>query len=209
MFVFSPLKLNIFSLKNKMKKIGLTGNIGSGKTTVSNVFRTLGVPVFYADDEAKRLMLEDESLKSKLVYAFGEDTYLDNQLNKKYLSELAFKHKSILMKLNALVHPVVLNYFDDWCAQQSSEYVIKEAAILFESGTDKGLDAIICVKCPKEKRLERLTNRDSVSVEHIELRMSKQWEEDKKDSLSDFIIDNDGVTLVVPQVLEIHKELLK
>ncbi len=192
-----------------MKKIGLTGNIGSGKTTVSYVFRTFGVPVFYADDEAKRLMLEDEILKSKLINAFGRDTYSDNQLNKKYLSELAFKDEGVLMKLNALVHPVVLNYFDDWCAQQSSEYVIKEAAILFESGTDIGMDAIICVKCPKEKRIERLTNRDSVSVEHIESRMSKQWEEDKKASLSDFIIDNDGVTLVIPQVLEIHKELLK
>jgi dephospho-CoA kinase len=192
-----------------MKKIGLTGNIGSGKTTVSNVFKTLGVPVFYADDEAKRLMVEDESLKNQLVNAFGAEIYDNNLLNRKYLSELAFNDESVLERLNAIVHPVVQNYFDDWCNQQSSAYVLKEAAILFESGTDKDLDAIICVKCPKTKRIERLLHRDSVSVEHIKLRMSKQWDEGRKAALSDFIIDNDGDTLVIPQVLEIHADLLK
>lgn len=192
-----------------MKKIGLTGNIGSGKTTISNVFRTLGIPVFYADDEAKRLMVEDENLKKELTRTFGANVYCDSGINRKHLSELAFNDASILQKLNSIVHPVVQNYFKEWCDLQSSQYIIKEAAILIESGTHKDLEAIICVKCPKSKRVERILKRDSISVEQIESRMRNQWDEEKKSSLSDYIIENDDEHLVIPQVLSIHNDLLK
>jgi len=192
-----------------MKKIGLTGNIGSGKTTISNVFRTLGIPVFYADDEAKRLMVEDENLKKELTRIFGANVYCDNGINRKHLSELAFNDASILQKLNSIVHPFVQNYFIELCDLQSSQYIIKEAAILFESGTQKDLEAVICVKCPKSKRVERILKRDSISVEQIESRMRNQWDEEKKSSLSDYIIENDDEHLVIPQVLSIHNDLLK
>lgn len=192
-----------------MKKIGLTGNMGSGKTTISKVFGTLGVAVFYADDEAKRLMVHDEGLKKQIIEAFGFEVYDGNKLNRNYLSELAFNDDRILQKLNEIVHPVVQNYFLDWCLKQSSEYVIKEAAILFESGTNKNLDAVICVKCSKPNRIERILKRDSVTIEQVESRMAKQWDEEKKISLSDFIIDNNDDILVTPQILKIHNELLK
>lgn len=192
-----------------MKKIGLTGNMGSGKTTISKVFVTLGVAVFYADDEAKRLMVHDEDLKKQIIEAFGFQVYDGNKLNRNYLSELAFNDDRILQKLNEIVHPVVQNYFLDWCLKQSSEYVIKEAAILFESGTNKNLDAVICVKCSKSNRIERILKRDSVTIEQVESRMAKQWDEEKKISLSDFIIDNNDDILVTPQILKIHSELLK
>jgi len=169
----------------------------------------LGVPVFYADDEAKRLMVEDENLKNELISVFGAEVFVENTLNRKYLSELAFNDENVLQTLNNLVHPAVQNSFNNWCQKQSAQYILKEAAILFESGSYKELDAVICVKCPKPKRVERIMKRDSVTLEQIESRMSKQWDEEKKCSLSQYIIRNDDESLVIPQVLEIHKELLK
>lgn len=190
-----------------MKRIGLTGNIGSGKTTVASCFEILGVAVFNADKEAKLLMNEDVNLKQSLIAEFGKDIYLDNELNRKYLSNLAFNDNLVLKRLNALVHPVVQDAFEKWSIQQSGAYVIKEAAILFESNTYQSLDAIICISCPEEIRFKRILKRDDLSEKEVRQRMSHQWVEEKKISLSDYTITNDNSCLVMPQILSVHSAL--
>lgn len=190
-----------------MKRIGLTGNIGSGKTTVASCFEILGVAVFNADKEAKLLMNEDVNLKQSLIAEFGKDIYLDNELNRKYLSNLAFNDNLVLKRLNALVHPVVQDAFEKWSIQQSGAYVIKEAAILFESNTYQSLDAIICISCPDGIRLKRILKRDDLSEKEVRQRMSHQWVEEKKISLSDYTITNDNSCLVMPQILSVHNTL--
>ena len=190
-----------------MKRIGLTGNIGSGKTTVAFCFEILGVAIFNADKEAKLLMNEDVYLKQSLIAEFGKDVYLDNELNRKYLSNLAFNDDLVLKRLNALVHPVVQDAFEKWSVQQSGAYVIKEAAILFESNTYQSLDEIICISCPEEIRLIRILKRDDLSEKEARQRMSNQWAEEKKISLSDYVITNDNSSLVMPQILSVHSAL--
>ena len=190
-----------------MKKIGLTGNIGSGKTTIASLFEVLGIAVFNADNEAKRLMGDDKDLKNELIVAFGNEVFIDNKLNRNYLADLAFNDELVLKKLNSLVHPVVQNAFDKWSDEQISPYVIKEAAILFESNTYQSLDPIICVTCPENIRIERLLKRDNVSKEQLIQRINNQWQEEKKKSMSDYIVVNDDSCLVTPQVLNIHNTL--
>lgn len=190
-----------------MKRIGLTGNIGSGKTTVASCFEILGIAVFNADKQAKLLMNKDVYLKQSLIAEFGKEVYLDNELNRKYLSKLAFNDDLVLKRLNALVHPVVQEAFEKWSIQQSGAYVIKEAAILFESNTYQSLDAIICISCPEEIRLKRILKRDDLSEKDVRQRMSHQWAEEKKISLSDYVITNDNSSLVTPQILRVHSAL--
>tara|TARA_B100001057_G_scaffold390235_1_gene398165 strand:- start:639 stop:1214 length:576 start_codon:yes stop_codon:yes gene_type:complete len=190
-----------------MKRIGLTGNIGSGKTTVASCFEILGVAVFNADKQAKLLMNTDVNLKQSLITEFGKEVYLNNELNRKYLSKLAFNDDLVLKKLNALVHPVVQDAFEKWSIQQIGSYVIKEAAILFESNTYQSLDAIICISCHEEIRLKRILKRDDLSKKDVRQRMSHQWAEEKKISLSDYVITNDNSSLVMPQILSIHSDL--
>lgn len=190
-----------------MKRIGLTGNIGSGKTTVSSCFEILGIAVFNADKQAKLLMNMDVNLKQSLIAEFGKEVFLNNELNRKYLSNLAFNDDLVLKRLNALVHPVVQEAFEKWSIQQSGAYVIKEAAILFESNTYQSLDAIICISCPEEIRLKRILKRDDLSEKDIRQRMSHQWAEEKKISLSDYVITNDNSSLVMPQILSVHSAL--
>ena len=190
-----------------MKRIGLTGNIGSGKTTVASCFEILGIAVFNADKQAKLLMNKDVYLKQSLIAEFGKEVYLDNELNRKYLSKLAFNDDLVLKRLNALVHPVVQNTFEKWSIQQSGAYVIKEAAILFESNTYQSLDAIICISCPEEIRLKRILKRDNLSEKEVRQRMRHQWAEEKKISLSDYVITNDNSCLVMPQILSVHSAL--
>ena len=190
-----------------MKRIGLTGNIGSGKTTVASCFEILGIAVFNADKQAKLLMNKDVNLKQSLIAEFGKEVYLNNELNRKYLSKLAFNDDLVLKRLNALVHPVVQEAFEKWSIQQSGAYVIKEAAILFESNTYQSLDAIICISCPEEIRLKRILKRDDLSEKDVRQRMSHQWAEEKKISLSDYVITNDNSSLVMPQILSVHSAL--
>ena len=190
-----------------MKRIGLTGNIGSGKTTVASCFEILGIAVFNADKQAKLLMNKDVNLKQSLIAEFGKEVYLDNELNRKYLSKLAFNDALVLTRLNALVHPVVQEVFEKWSIPQSGAYVIKEAAILFESNTYQSLDAIICISCPEEIRLKRILKRDDLSEKDVRQRMSHQWAEEKKISLSDYVITNDNSSLVMPQILSVHSAL--
>ena len=190
-----------------MKRIGLTGNIGSGKTIVASCFEVLNIPVFNADNVAKLLMNKDVNLKQSLISEFGKEVFLNNELNRKYLSNLAFKDDSVLKGLNALVHPVVQEAFEKWSIQQSGAYVIKEAAILFESNTYQSLDAIICISCPEEIRLKRILKRNDLSEKQVRQRMSHQWAEEKKISLSDYVITNDNTCLVMPQILSVHSAL--
>jgi len=190
-----------------MKRIGLTGNIGSGKTTLASCFEILGIAVFNADKQAKLLMNKDINLKQSLITEFGKEVYLDDELNRKYLSKLAFNDNLVLKRLNALVHPVVQDAFEKWSIQQSGAYVIKEAAILFESNIYQSLDAIICISCPEEIRLKRILNRDDLSEKDVRQRMSHQWAEEKKISLSDYVITNDNSSLVMPQILSVHSAL--
>jgi dephospho-CoA kinase len=192
-----------------MLKIGLTGGIGSGKTTVANIFEVLGIPVYYADDAAKKLMDEDENVKTAITSNFSEEAYREGRLNRKYISDIVFKNSNKLALLNSIVHPATIKDAGDWMQNQKAPYVIKEAALLFESGSNKKLDYIVGVKAPLDLRILRAVERDNVSREEILSRMNKQMNEEKKLSLCDFIIINDEQQLVIPQVLELHEKLLK
>ncbi len=197
-------------MKNKALKIGITGGIGSGKTTVCHIFETLGIPVYYADDRAKALMIEDNSLIKGIKNLFGEAAYFeDGSLNRKHISEIAFSNPLILNELNALVHPAVHSDGERWHdAQTDAPYTLKEAALHFESGGFRFMDKMICVVAPKEVRIERVLLRGGLSRAEIEARMSKQLSDEEKINQSDFVIHNDTQTGLIQQVLAIHKTLV-
>ena len=189
-----------------MKVIGITGGIGSGKTTCCQVFEELGVPVYYADLRAKLLMVENP-LRGKIVQAFGDKAYSGTLLNRTYLSEQVFNLKEKLSVLNGLVHPAVTDDFEEWLEEnKTADYVLKEAAILFETGTDEHVDITVVVIAPQELRLERVMQRDGTSKEEVQQRMNNQWTQERKIKLADHIINNDGAQLLIPQVLEFHKK---
>jgi dephospho-CoA kinase len=190
-----------------MKKIGLTGGIGVGKTYVSKIFQQMGIPIFNADEQAKKCMVEDANLKAAVQLAFGENMYLKGVLQKDALAKIVFNNTKTLAKLNALVHPIVKQKFEDWCSLQSTSMVIKEAAILFESDAHLGLDSVVCVSAPENLRIKRVQKRDGSSVEQIQSRMSKQMPQTEKEELADFLIVNDQLQLLLPQVLTIIKEM--
>ena len=192
-----------------MLKIGLTGGIGSGKTTVAKVLEVLGVPVYYADEAAKELMHSNELLKQQLIFHFGADTYFqDGQLNRKHLASIVFNHKEKLELLNSLVHPVTIADAQEWFSKQRSPYVIKEAALLFESGSAEGLDYIICVTAPAAVRIKRVMDRDAVSADEVKRRMANQIDETLKMKLCDFVLRNNEQELLLPQVTALHEELI-
>lgn len=190
-----------------MLKIGITGNIGSGKTTVSKVFELLGIPVFNADDAAKGVMITDDVLINGIKSAFGEISYFDDgTLNRKHIAEIVFNDKKQLARLNSLVHPATFRAFNAWVKTISGvPYVLKEAALLFESDAHKFCDYSIMVQAPFETRLKRVMQRDGVTRDEVEKREANQFPEEKKARLSDHIIVNDDKQLVIPQVLELHQ----
>ena len=187
--------------------VGLTGGIGSGKTTVAHVFETLGIPVYYADTEAKRIMNEDAELKEAIIKNFGSASYKNGELDRAYLSQIVFNDSYRLDVLNSLVHPATIRDADLWMKNQNSPYVIKEAALLFESGAAGHLDYVIGVYAPSEMRIKRVMQRDGVSREEILKRIKSQMDENIKMKLCDFVITNDESELVVSQVLKIHEQL--
>ena len=187
--------------------VGLTGGIGSGKTTVAHVFETLGIPVYYADTEAKRIMNEDAELKEAIIKNFGSASYKKGELDRAYLSQIVFNDSYRLDVLNSLVHPATIRDADLWMKNQNSPYVIKEAALLFESGAAGHLDYVIGVYAPSEMRIKRVMQRDGVSREEILKRIKSQMDENIKMKLCDFVITNDESELVVSQVLKIHEQL--
>ena len=191
-----------------MTKVGITGGIGSGKSTIAKVFEVLGIPVYYADDAAKKLMNEDAALKEKLIAVFGKEIYQHGILNRPHLSGLVFNNPKKLAQLNSIVHPATIADAEYWMQQQHSAYAIKEAAILFESGANKYLDKVIGVYAPVPLRISRVMQRDNSTEEAVTARMSRQMEEDKKMNLCDYVITNDENELVIPQVLKIHELLV-
>lgn len=192
-----------------MLQIGLTGGIGSGKSTVAKVFETLGIPVYYADEASKRLMNEDTELKNQVLYHFGADCYTDDQLNRAYLASVVFNNRQKLELLNDLVHPVTIRDAKEWMQKQTTPYAIKEAALIFESGSGAGLNYIIGVYAPQALRIKRTIDRDHVSREDVIKRMQNQLNEEMKMKLCDFVIYNDEQQLVIPQVLKLHQQFLK
>lgn len=190
-------------------KVGLTGGIGSGKSTVAKIFDVLGVPIYYADNKARQLMNQDGSLKEKLIDVFGQEIYSNGQLNNTTLAKKVFNNPELLDKLNSIVHPAVIKDAEEWIQQQTAPYIIKEAALFFESGSDGGMDYIIGVYAPKDLRINRIIERDHISSSEIEKRMQRQIDEDIKMKLCDFVIINDEKSMIIPQVLELHKKLTK
>lgn len=190
-------------------KIGLTGGIGSGKTTVAKIFELLGVPVYYADDAAKRIMIEDEELRSAIQKQFGEDSYKNNELNRAHLANKVFNDPFRLEILNSIVHPATIRDAARWMNEQRAPYTIKEAALIFESGSGEQLDYIVGVSAPETLRIKRTMARNNISHEDVVKRMNNQIEENMKMKLCDFVIKNDEQQLLIPQVIELHQKLLE
>jgi dephospho-CoA kinase len=189
--------------------IGLTGGIGSGKSTVAKIFAQLGIPVLDADATAKAIMNEDRSVETKLIELFGEDAYKENQLNRPYIAQLVFEDAFKLQQLNAIIHPITIQYAKDWASKQSAPYVIKEAALFFESGSSEGVEKIIGVTAPKHIRIQRVMQRDQITREDVIKRMEHQLEDSLKMKLCDWVIQNDDMHLLIPQILAIHQEISK
>ena len=193
-----------------MKYVGLTGGIGSGKTTVGKMFAELGVPVYNSDDQAKQLMETSPQVKKGLKTLFGEAAYTDESLNKTFISEQVFNDKSLLKKLNSIVHPAVRIHFLEWAERHTTAYVIQEAAIIFEIGSQDFYDKIILVTAPENIRIDRILKRNTEnSPETIKARMQNQWEDARKIDASDYVIENLDLKTTERQVLSIHRKLLK
>ncbi|MEO7800362.1 MAG: dephospho-CoA kinase [Ginsengibacter sp.] len=191
-----------------MLSIGLTGAIGSGKSTVARIFETLGIPVYYADNIAKRLMQENLKLVDKITDVFGNDAYNNGLLNRKFIADIVFSDEAKLKELNAIVHPATLADAELWINAQSSPYIIKEAALLFESGSNQMLDYIIGVQANTALSIQRVIQRDHVTEQDVLSRMQKQMDVKEKLSKCDFIIINDETKALIPQVLELHEHFL-
>ncbi|MBN2237842.1 MAG: dephospho-CoA kinase [Bacteroidales bacterium] len=190
-----------------MLKIGLTGNIGSGKSLVCQLFEKLGTPVFYADIEAKKI-LDSDALRGVLISTFGEEIedITTNRIDRKKLAAIVFNNKSELNKLNALIHPELRNEFKRWSSTHNQfSYVIQEAAILFENGFTDLFDKIIVVSAPQATRLERVMQRDKSNQEDVLARMNNQWSDERKEKAADYIINNSGSELLLPQIVHLHK----
>ncbi len=190
-----------------MKIVGLTGGIGSGKTTVAKLFSELGVPIYIADIEAKRLTDSSKVIRRKLIALLGEEAYLGSKLNRKFVADKIFNNKTLLENVNAIIHPKVAAHFKKWLAKQKASYVIKEAAILFENGGYKNCDLVILVTAPKQIRIARIMLRDKASKTEIEQRMNNQWSDEKKQKLADIIIFNVDLKNTQKKVESIHKSL--
>ena len=189
--------------------IGVTGGIGSGKTTIGQRFASFGVPVYIADDEAKTLMNRSKVIKRKLIALFGPLAYVDDKLNRPYLASQIFNDTSLLSKMNAIVHPKVGAHFRRWLKKQDAPYIIKEVAIIFENNLEHQYDYIISVVADKELRIERVIRRDNSSKERVESIMRNQLPDSYKIEKSDYVIYNNDLELAYFQVEEIHKEILK
>jgi dephospho-CoA kinase len=189
-------------------RVGLTGGIGSGKSTIAQIFEVLGIPVYYADISAKKLMNENADLRSSITNIFGEQAYTNNILDRKYISSIVFSDPAKLQQLNALVHPATKKDGEAWMQEQTSPYAIHEAALIFEAKVSDRLDLVIGVSSPIELRIKRAMERDKVSREEVLKRMEQQLDEEVKMSKCNFVLINDELQLLIPQVLELHKKLI-
>lgn len=189
-----------------MMKIAVTGNMGSGKSLICRIFHSKHIPVFSADDEAKRLYNEPEVLQ-KIHQMFGEAVFENHELSKKKLAHVIFSDESKLRTFEKMIHPLVAEKFLSWTEQQNTQYVIMENAVLFEGGFDKDVDVIIVVTCPEEERIRRIIKRDGSSESEIKMRMKLQWPEHMKSEKADFIIVNDGTAELIPQIEQILERM--
>ena len=192
-----------------MLKVGVTGGIGSGKTTIAEVFMQLGVPVYPSDERAKELMTGDFELRQAIIGLFGNEAYVDEDINRAFIASKVFSDQTLLQKLNELVHPAVKKDFDSWCLEQNAPYVLKEAAILIETGGYKVMDKMILVTAPSELKIQRVQKRDTLTRGEILARMNRQWSDERKKEFADFIIHNENNSMVLEQVLDVHKSLMK
>ena len=193
-----------------MFRVGLTGGIGSGKTLICSILEKLGIPVYYADAEAKRLMNHHPDLKRKILDLLGEKAYKGESLDRKYLAERLFGNEALLASMNSVVHPAVREDFKRWSDQQKEvPYVVEEAAILFESGAHKEFDQTVLVCAPEEIRIRRVMERDKCDRESVLRRISHQESEEELTKLADHILINDGQQMILPQVIELHNKLIK
>jgi len=189
-------------------KVGITGGIGSGKSTVCAIFRLLGIPVFAADDEARNLMNSDQEVIDKLIHLFGKDIYTEKyELDRKKLANIIFNDDIQREKVNNLIHPAVRAAFEKWSTIQNSPYIIHEAAILFESGFYKLMDFTILVTAPEEIRIERVMKRDGSDTKKVRERMVKQWPDAEKRKLASFELLNNNQDLIIPQIIKIDENL--
>ncbi len=194
----------------KSLRIGITGGIGSGKSFVAKIFKTLGIPFYDADTEAKLLMHTHEEIRNGLKKVFGEQVYtIEGELDRAYLSKKVFNDKEQLFLLNSIVHPRVIAHGEEWAEQQTTPYSLKEAALLFESGSYKTLDYTIVVTAPENVRIERVKLRDRVSEDEVRRRIANQMPEEEKVKMADFIIVNDDEQALLPQIIKIHEILLE
>lgn len=191
-----------------MFTIGLTGGIGSGKSTVAKIFEVLGIPVFNADLQARQLMEENLDIRSAIQAQFGPETYTDGKLNRSILSAKVFSNSFLLDRLNSIVHPITIAYANSWSKRQTSPYVIKEAALIFEAGSGANLQYVVGVYAPKALRIYRVMQRDQFTREQVKERMNRQINEEIKMKLCDYVLINDEQELLTPQVLQLHKTFI-
>lgn len=192
-----------------MKVVGLTGGIGSGKSTVAHMFHKLGIPVYIADDEAKKLMNTSKSIRKKLIDLLGEEAYNEAGLNRTYIASLIFNDQALLQQINAIVHPKVKMHFNRWLKKQTTPYIIKEAAIIFENNLQDQYDLIITVAASEALRIKRVIKRDNSNREKVLSVIKNQWPDTKKMALSNYVIFNKDLEHTKAQVAKIHSEILK
>ena len=192
-----------------MLKIGLTGGIGSGKSTVARIFEVLGIPVYYADDAAKKLMNNDQNLQKQIIQHFGKESFINGKLNRAFLADVVFSNPAKTKLINSIIHPATIADAKKWMEKQNAPYSIKEAALIFEANAEKNLDLIIGVSSTYELRLQRVMQRDGINKGAVEKRMQNQMDENKKMESCDFVLNNNETELLIPQILALHKKILQ
>lgn len=188
--------------------LGVTGGIGSGKSTVCKTFKVLGIPVFSADDEARLIMDNNRKLRAELRNILGMDLYASGELDRMKMASIIFNDDNMLRKVNSLVHPLVLDSYDEWRRKQDADYIIFEAAILFEAGAEKNVDRILAVTAPLEERIQRVMERNNMSRGQVMERVNKQMPDDELIKRSDYRIDNSEDSMIIQEVLDIHGDIL-
>lgn len=192
-----------------MLKIGLTGGIGSGKTTVAHIFEILGIPVYYTDDAAKKIMNEDQNLQKQIIQHFGKESFINGKLNRTFLADAVFSDPAKTKLINSIIHPLTIADAEKWMQKQHTAYAIKEAALIFEAKAEKNLDLVIGVSSTYELRLQRVMLRNKISKEAVEKRMQNQMDENKKMERCDFVLNNNETELLIPQVVALHQKILQ